>query len=175
MSSRRFGSWVAFVLSVLSLQTPAFAAPASARKTPRSSGRAAVRRTATPAPPANRAPEWPQEVRLEMKTETKFDENQPGRTVGATTTITVMTPPVDPDGDTLTYRWGGTGVGATTAGLKDFPIEEADLRSDRLTATWWRQNWSGEPASGILVVTADDGKGGVAHHSICVGRYVQCR
>lgn len=135
-----------------------------------------ARPQATPSPtrPANRPPEWPKEMKIETKTVIKYDEKEPDRSVGATTTVTVLTPATDPDGDPLTYSWTGKGVGLTTGGLEEFDVKEEDLRGDGLTATWWRQNWSGQPASGFLGVTAKDGKGGESLHLICIGRYAQC-
>ena len=148
--------------------------PTFSSANPRKSSRARPRPTPEPTKPANRPPEWPADFRIETKSELKYDEKQPGRSLGATTTILVLTPATDPDEDPLFYRWSGTGVGATTGGLKNFDIEEADLRGNGLSATWWRQNWSGEPASGILMLTADDGKGGVARQAICIGPLVRC-
>jgi hypothetical protein len=113
-------------------------------------------------------------MKIELSTSNKYDDKRPGWFLGATTTITISTPATDPDGDPISYTWTGAGVGLTTSGPTQFEIKEGDLKGDGLTATWWRESWSGEPASGFISVTAKDGKGGEGLHLICIGRYVQC-
>lgn len=163
---------LAVVLAAVSLASETAAAGPAANQKSRS--RSAPRRTATPAPPANRPPEWPKEMQIETSSVNKYDEKKSGWLLGATTTIVVKTPATDPEGDPITYSWSGDGVGLTTAGPTPFQIKEGDLEGDGLTATWWRESWSGEPASGFIRITAKDGKGGEAVHMICLGRYVQC-
>ena len=162
---------LALVLATLSLAPETSAAGPDAK--PKARTRSAPRRTPTPVPPANRPPEWPKEMQIETSSVNKYDENR-GWVLGATTTIVVKTPATDPDGDPITYSWSGDGVGLTTSGPTPFQFKDGDLKGDGLTATWWRESWSGEPASGFIRITAKDGKGGEAVHMICLGRYVQC-
>jgi hypothetical protein len=120
----------------------------------------------------NHPPAFPEQV--EVKTATSLEYDSYGRVNGAVTIIIILTPAVDPDGDSLTYTWTGTVVEQgkqQTIDLKDF---KEYLKSEGLTATWRRFIFWGEPASGIITVTASDGRGGTASHKICIGQYVRC-
>jgi hypothetical protein len=70
-----------------------------------------------------------------------------GYLIGATTTINVLTPAVDPNADPLTYTWTASNGSITANGL---------------SATWTRVIELGQPKSGTATVTASDGKGGAA-------------
>jgi hypothetical protein len=170
MSGRAFRRLEIAVVMFAVAATAWPAAPTGRAAKPRS----AARRTPTPTVAPNRAPEWPKEMKIELSTSNKYDDKRPDWLLGATTTITISTPATDPDGDPISYTWTGAGVGLTTSGPTQFEIKEGDLKGDGLTATWWRESWSGEPASGFISVTAKDGKGGEGLHLICIGRYVQC-
>jgi hypothetical protein len=97
-------------------------------------------------PPANRAPLWPNPLQFSGSTQFQYDPTT-GYLIGATTTINVLTPAVDPDGDPLTYTWTASNGSITASGL---------------SATWTRVIELGRPKSGTATVTASDGKGGAA-------------
>jgi hypothetical protein len=97
-------------------------------------------------PPANRAPFWPSPVQSQGSTQFQYDPTT-GYLIGATTTINVLTPAVDPDGDPLTYTWTASNGSITGNGL---------------SATWTRVIELGQPKRGTATVTASDGKGGAA-------------
>jgi hypothetical protein len=97
-------------------------------------------------PPANRAPFWPSPVQSQGSTQFQYDPTT-GYLIGATTTINVLTPAVDPDGDPLTYTWTASNGSITANGL---------------SATWTRVIELGQPKPGTATVTASDGKGGAA-------------
>jgi Big-like domain-containing protein len=95
-------------------------------------------------PPANRAPLWPSPFQSQASTQLQYDPTT-GFLTGATTTINVLNPAVDPDGDPLTYTWTASNGGITANGL---------------SATWTRVIELGRPKSGTATITASDGKGG---------------
>jgi hypothetical protein len=95
-------------------------------------------------PPANRAPFWPSPLQFQGSTQFQYDPTT-GYLIGATTTINVLTPAVDPDGDPLTYTWTASNGSITANGL---------------SATWTRVIELGQPKPGSATVTASDGKGG---------------
>jgi Big-like domain-containing protein len=97
-------------------------------------------------PPANRAPFWPSPVQFSGSTQFQYDPTT-GYLIGATTTINVLTPAIDPDGDPLTYTWTASNGSITANGL---------------SATWTRVIELGRPKPGSVTVTASDGKGGAA-------------
>ena len=97
-------------------------------------------------PPANRAPLWPNPLQSSGSTQFQYDPNT-GYLIGATTTINVLTPAVDPDGDPLTYTW---------------TVSNGSVTANGLSATWTRVIELGRPKSGTTTVTASDGKGGAA-------------
>jgi hypothetical protein len=97
-------------------------------------------------PPANRAPLWPNPLGSQATTQLQYDPVT-GFLIGATTTINVLTPAVDPDGDPLTYTWSASNGSITANGL---------------SATWTRVIELGQPRAGAATVTASDGKGGAA-------------
>ena len=97
-------------------------------------------------PPANRAPLWPSQLQSQASTQFHYDPTT-GFLTGATTTINVLTPAVDPDGDPLTYTWAASNGSITANGL---------------SATWTRVIEFGRPKPGTATVTASDGKGGAA-------------
>jgi hypothetical protein len=97
-------------------------------------------------PPANRAPFWPSPFQSQASTQLQYDPAT-GFLIGATTTINVLTPAVDPDGDPLTYTWSASHGSITANGL---------------SATWTRVIEFGQPKTGTATVTASDGKGGAA-------------
>jgi hypothetical protein len=97
-------------------------------------------------PPANGAPLWPNPLQSQATTQFQYDPIT-GYLIGATTTINVLTPAVDPDGDPLTYTWSASNGSITANGL---------------SATWTRVIELGRPRPGAATVTASDGKGGAA-------------
>jgi hypothetical protein len=104
--------------------------------------------TACTAPP-NQAPAFPSPVQISTSTEMSYDEN--GRIQGATTTIEILSPATDPDGDTLTYAWMASN--GTIAG-------------NGLSASWQRVLVGGRVQPGTVTVTVSDGRGGQAQHVI---------
>jgi hypothetical protein len=96
-------------------------------------------------PPANRVPLW-SNPQSQASTQFQYDPTT-GYLIGATTTINVLTPAVDPDGDPLTYTWTASNGSITANGL---------------SATWTRVIELGQPKPGTATVTATDGKGGTA-------------
>lgn len=113
---------------------PAATAPPTATATP----------TATTVP-GNHAPIFPTPFLTEKVTENEFDSN--GRLIGATTTITILTPATDQDGDVLTYRWSAS---------------NGTISGDGLVGTWTRVLENGRVTKGTVTVVADDGRGGTA-------------
>jgi hypothetical protein len=97
-------------------------------------------------PPGNRAPIWPSPFQSQASTQFQYDPTT-GFLIGATTTITALSPAVDPDGDPLTYTWTASNGSITANGL---------------SATWTRVIELGRPKPGSATVTASDGKGGAA-------------
>jgi len=115
----------------------------------------------------NQSPVFPSAMSVNTETEYKYDSA--GRLMGGITTITILTPAIDPDGDEITYTWKGTEVdhyNQTT-----FP---SDIDYDGLVATWQQSIIMGELASAIITVTASDGKGGETTYKLCMGTRVIC-
>lgn len=100
--------------------------------------------TATSAP-GNHAPVFPAPLLTEKVTENEFDGN--GRLIGATTTITILTPATDQDGDPITYTWSAS---------------NGSIVGNGLVGTWTRVIESGRVKKGVVTVIADDGRGGTA-------------
>jgi hypothetical protein len=101
-------------------------------------------------PKANQAPLWPNPFRHQTTTIFQYDPTT-GFLIGATTTIDVLTPPVDPDGDPLTYTW------AASNGI---------IVGNGVSATWTRVVSFGRPSPGDVTVTASDGRGGSSPFTI---------
>ena len=97
-------------------------------------------------PPPNRAPLWPNPLQFSGSTQFQYDPTT-GYLIGATTTINVLTPAVDPDGNPLTYTW---------------TVSNGSVTANGLSATWTRIIELGQPKSGTATVTASDGRGGAA-------------
>lgn len=100
--------------------------------------------TATNAP-GNHAPVFPTPFLTEKVTENEFDGN--GRLIGATTTITILTPATDQDGDPIIYTWSAS---------------NGSIIGDGLVGTWTRVIESGRVKKGVVTVIANDGRGGTA-------------
>lgn len=108
--------------------------------------------TRTPTPtvtptnsPGNHAPKFPTPLQTSSSTALQYDEN--GRVVGAVTTITVLTPATDADGDAISYSWLASNGSISGTGL---------------TGIWTRVMSGGKPQGGTASVVASDGKGGTA-------------
>lgn len=104
--------------------------------------------TPTPTPtvdPANEPPEFPSP--FEVETETNYSYDELGRLTAAITTITILTPATDPDGDTITYSWSASNGSITANGL---------------TGEWSREISFGMVQGGTVTITASDGRGGSA-------------
>lgn len=116
----------------------------------RSALRAARRKQAKActAPP-NQPPAFPSPVQISTSTEMSYDDN--GRIQGATTTIEILTPATDPDGDMLTYAWTAS---------------NGSIAGDGLHASWQRVLVGGRVQPGTVTVTVTDGRGGQAQHVI---------
>lgn len=97
----------------------------------------------TSPPASNHPPAFPSPVSANSSTHFQYDSA--GRLVGATTTINVLTPASDPDGDSVTYSWGAT---------------NGSIVGNGLSATWTRVIEFGRPKAGNAVITASDGRGG---------------
>ena len=127
--------------------------------------------TSTPIPPTptpqNRAPIFPDPFTVDMKTEFEYDNA--GRVIDGVTTITILTPAIDPDGDTLTYIWEGEEFNH-----RELTTFESKLEYDDLSAAWDRTIVLGEPASGTITVTVNDGRGGTVSHKFCIGERIRC-
>lgn len=114
------------------------------RQRVRACGRAENRPGSTaPGGTPNHPPEFPGSVRTEA--ETKFHYDDSARLDGATTTLKVLSPATDPDGDPIVYSWSAT---------------NGSIAGNGLTATWERSIAFGQPAAGIATIAASDGKGG---------------
>jgi|GEM_PF-4399806 len=100
---------------------------------------------AEPGPGAapNHPPQFPSSVPTEA--ETQFHYDGVGHLDGATTTLKVLSPATDPDGDPVTYTWSAT---------------NGSIAGNGLSAAWERAIAFGQPAAGIAMITASDGKGG---------------
>lgn len=96
-------------------------------------------------PPGNRAPQFPSPLQTSKSTELQYDSN--GRLTGAVTTITVLSPATDADGDAITYAWSSSNGTITGNGL---------------IGTWTRVLANGKVQAGTATLTASDGKGGIA-------------
>lgn len=95
--------------------------------------------------PGNHAPVFPTPFLTEKVTENEYDGN--GRLVGATTTITILTPATDQDGDPLTYTWSAS---------------NGSIAGNGLVGVWTRVIENGRAKKGIVTVIAADGRGGTA-------------
>ena len=95
--------------------------------------------------PGNHAPQFPSPLRTSKSTESQYDSN--GRLVGAVTTITVLSPATDADGDTITYSWSSS---------------NGSIIGNGLIGTWNRVLANGKVQGGTATITASDGKGGIA-------------
>jgi hypothetical protein len=95
-------------------------------------------------PTANRPPAFPSPMNETVTERFQYDPST-GYLTAVITTITVLTPATDPDGDALTYSWTATNGSITGNGL---------------TATWTHPIVMGSPASGTATITVTDGKGG---------------
>lgn len=96
-------------------------------------------------PPGNRAPQFPSPLQTSKSTEYQYDNN--GRLIGAVTTITVLSPATDADGDAISYSWSSNNGSITGNGL---------------IGTWNRVLANGKVQGGTATITASDGKGGTA-------------
>ena len=94
--------------------------------------------------PANRPPSFPTPMQTTSTTQFHYDQSS-GFLTGATTTMTVVSLPTDPDGDPLTYSWEAT---------------NGSISGNGPTGTWEREISSGQPADGDATVTVRDGRGG---------------
>jgi hypothetical protein len=104
--------------------------------------------TPTPTPtvdPENEPPEFPSPI--EMETETIYTYDDLGRLIDAVTTITILTPATDPDGDPITYSWSASNGSITANGL---------------TGEWNREISYGMVQGGTVTIIASDGRGGSA-------------
>lgn len=119
----------------------------------------------------NQPPAWPEVVQIETGTDFEYDGS--GLLMGGVTTITILTPATDPDGDPITYIWKGKDVDHTdrSGEATTYPSQ---IESDGLTAIWTRIILMGELASAFITVTASDGRGGTADYGLCIGNYVSC-
>lgn len=105
--------------------------------------------TVLPASTPNHPPAFPLPMVIRQGTDFRYDGN--GLLIGATTTIELVTPPVDPDGDPLSYTWSATNGSITGNGL---------------TATWQRVLSRGWIQGGTVTVVVSDGRGGTATYQI---------
>jgi len=103
--------------------------------------------TPTPTAPAgNQSPAFPQPTRTGVTTQNQY--NNLGQLIGAVTSLEILTPAVDPDGDPLTYAWTAPNGSIISNGGP--------------TATWTRVIQWGQPALGTVRATVSDGRGGMA-------------
>lgn len=93
--------------------------------------------------PGNHAPVFPTPFLTEKVTENEFDGN--GRLIGATTTITILTPATDQDGDAVTYTWSAS---------------NGSIAGNGLVGVWTRVIENGRVKKGVVTVIAADGLGG---------------
>lgn len=96
-------------------------------------------------PPGNHAPQFPSPLRTSSSAESQYDSN--GRLVGVVTTITVLSPATDADGDAISYSWSSSNGSITGNGL---------------IGKWNRVLANGKAQGGTATITASDGKGGIA-------------
>ena len=94
--------------------------------------------------PANRSPSFPSPMQTSATTQFHYDPST-GYLTGATTTMTVVSLPTDPDGDRLTYSWSAT---------------NGSISGNGPTGTWEREISFGRPSIGDATVTVSDGRGG---------------
>lgn len=120
--------------------------PPSPTPTPTATSTPVVTPTATSTnTPGNHPPAFPSPFRSSSSTSYEYDSS--GRLVGASTTITILSPATDPDGDSVTYHWSAT---------------NGAMSGNGLIGTWERVIANGKVQGGTVTITADDGKGGMA-------------
>ena len=118
----------------------------------------------------NHPPAFPADA--SSKAETKFAYDNVGRLIGATTELSMTKPATDADGDAITYSWSGFEV-HELEGDKKHP---AELETNGLLAKWKRTIIMGEPAGGVVTLTARDVFGDEATFEFCApGPYFSCR
>jgi hypothetical protein len=93
--------------------------------------------------PGNHPPEFPNPFEKNALTELKY--NSLGQLVGATTTITILSPAIDSDGDPVTYGWN---------------VTNGTVEGNGLVGTWERVIAFGKVQAGTVTITASDGRGG---------------
>jgi hypothetical protein len=94
--------------------------------------------------PANQPPQFPNALQSGITTQLQYDPVT-GYLAGVLTTINVLSPAVDPDGDPVTYTWSAT---------------NGSIVGNGLSASWQRPISFGSPADGDATITALDGRGG---------------
>jgi hypothetical protein len=97
-----------------------------------------------PTVPANRPPQFPDPLNRDWKGSYQYDPNT-GHLTGVISTITVLSPATDPDGNPLTYSWTATNGSITGNGL---------------TATWSHPIANRSAVPGTATITVTDGRGG---------------
>ena len=110
--------------------------------------------TATPTPTntpggENHPPVFP--TPFQFSSSDQYYYNDLGQLIGVDTTITILTPATDPDGDTLTYSWSAT---------------NGTIEGSGLTAIWHRVISFGQVQGGTVTITVSDGRGGTDTHQI---------
>jgi hypothetical protein len=94
----------------------------------------------------NHPPYFPKVKRT--KTTTNFQYDDTGNLMGAVTTITLLSKPVDPDHDRLRYTWKAS---------------NGKIRGKGLSAVWTRACClGGGPSAGTVTLVVGDGHGGKA-------------
>jgi hypothetical protein len=103
--------------------------------------------TAVPTPPptstpANQPPNVP--VPFLTSKSTVFQHDNQGQVVGAVTTISILTPVTDPDGDPISYAWS---------------VSNGNISGNGLVGSWTRLVTGGQVQAGTVTVAASDGHG----------------
>ena len=121
-------------------------------------GKDAPQADKAPKPP-NRPPAFP--ANLSYGTDATLEKDGRGNVIGAVTTLETTAQAIDPDGDSLSYRWEGLRYNGDT--LLPMPLDADGFRVKFRSGVIM-----GQPAGGILRLIARDPAGHEAVAVFCI-------